>query len=261
MRVFKYFFPHISFSHAIVLGMMVVGFSGLMTNSLLAKDGVSVPINSTANKKVGPSFDIVHAKVSATDKWLVFHMHVTGKAGAKHPKANGKLAKAPVYSYVWPTNLDSSVVGFEKEQGILALAVTSHPDFDDTPLYDENSDGNLDNDGGKWHSHWVVLVKDKACGAGLKVKDIPAGSNPKLPATWPGFPILLDSPGFSPLLKSSQVEVRVPLSLIGQKKGFAYDGVTSGLEVNESIHAPLLCVKDVFKIASGDLSLPGSVTR
>ena len=216
-------------------------------------------ITVKSDRKVEPAFDIVHAKVSATDKWLVFHMHVSGMAGKKRPKAAGTLAKAPVFSYVWPTNLDSSAVGFDREQGILALAVTSHPDFDDTPLFDENNDGDLDNDGGDWHSHWVVLVKDKSCGAGLKVKDIPEGSKPKLPATWPGFPIFLDSPGFSPKLSKKSVEVRVPLALIGQKKGFSYDGVTSGLQVNESIHAPLLCVKDVFKIASDDLSLPGKV--
>lgn len=42
-------------------------------------------------------------------------------------------------------------------------------------------------------------------------------------------------------------------------KGIAFDGVTSGLRVNESAHAPLLCVVDVFDVASGDLSLPGKV--
>jgi len=239
------------------LGAVLAGIVGV--SSVLAKDESG--IQAKGNKGIQAAFDIVHAKVSANDKWLVFHMHVTGKAGVKHPTPAGKLSKAPVYSYVWPTNLDSSAVGFDENQGILALAVTSHPDFDDTPLYDENADGDLDNDGGNWHSHWVVLVKDKACGAGLKVKDIPEGTTPKLPATWPGFPILLDSPGFSPQMSKSKVEVRVPLALIGQKKGFQYDAVTSGLEVHESIHAPLLCVKDVFKVASGDLSLPGHVKR
>lgn len=240
-----------------ILAMM----SGFFSGSLMAEDGTTVPIKSLSDKKVTGAFDVVHAKVSATDKWLVFHMHVNGKAGVKLPETTGKLANSQVFSYVWPTNLDSSLVGFDKKQGILALAVTSHPDFDDTPLYDENNDGNLENDGKKWHSHWVVLVKDKSCGGGLKVKDIPAGTTPKLPLTWPGFPILLDSPGFSPQLSETGVEVRVPLGLIGQEKGFNYDAVTAGLQVNESIHAPLLCVKDVFKIASGDLSLPGSVAR
>ena len=37
----------------------------------------------------------------------------------------------------------------------------------------------------------------------------------------------------------------------------SFDGVTAGLRVNASVHAPLLCVVDVFKIASGNLGLPG----
>ena len=41
--------------------------------------------------------------------------------------------------------------------------------------------------------------------------------------------------------------------------GASYDGVTSALKVNANIHAPLLCVTDVFDVASGDLSLPGKV--
>ena len=37
--------------------------------------------------------------------------------------------------------LDAGAVGFDRGAGILALAVTAHPDFDDTPLFDENGDG------------------------------------------------------------------------------------------------------------------------
>lgn len=36
---------------------------------------------------------------------------------------------------------DASTVGFDADAGILALAVTAHPDFDNTPLFDENGDG------------------------------------------------------------------------------------------------------------------------
>jgi hypothetical protein len=38
-------------------------------------------------------------------------------------------------------------------------------------------------------------------------------------------------------------------------------GVTAALRVNASVHNPLLCVVDVFKVASGDLSLPGKVNQ
>ena len=41
--------------------------------------------------------------------------------------------------------------------------------------------------------------------------------------------------------------------------GVAFDGVMAGLRVNADLHAPLLCVVNVFDVASGDLSLPGRV--
>ena len=53
--------------------------------------------------------------------------------------------------YVFPTSLKSEDVGFGQVEGIVALALTSHPDFDDTPLWDENTDGTFDNDGIIWH--------------------------------------------------------------------------------------------------------------
>lgn len=189
-------------------------------------------------------------------------MAVSGKAGASKPSKTGKLAGSTVFSYVWPTTMDPSVVGFEPKAGILAFAVTAHPDFDDTPLFDENGDGDLQNDGDLWHSHWVVLTQDDACGKGaLKVVDIPKGAKPALPKTWPGLPILIDSPGWSPSFKNETVEVRVPFDNIGHVTAAGFDGVTSALRVNASVHNPLLCVVDVFKVASGDLSLPGKVNQ
>lgn len=206
------------------------------------------------------SFDIVQAKVEAGDNWLTFRMHASAAAGEVRPTATGQLAGASVFAYVWPTSLDTASVGFAAEQGILAMTVTAHPDFDDTPLFDENGDGDLENDGNVWHSHWVVLAPDDACGAGaLKVKDIPEGTSPKLPATWPGLPLLIDSPGYSPSLQKEAVSVRVPFRGAKELAGVAFDGVTAGLRVNANVHAPLLCVVDVFDIASDDLSLPGKV--
>jgi hypothetical protein len=93
------------------------------------------------------------------------------------------------------------------------------------------------------------------------VKDIPAGTTPRLPETWPGVPLLIDSPTYPTVLGGDQVEVRVPASVIGAAEGMRFDGVTSALQVNANLHAPLLCITDVFDVASGDLSLPGRVTR
>ncbi|RED48621.1 hypothetical protein DFP90_107125 [Aestuariispira insulae] len=208
-----------------------------------------------------PAFDIVETRVIADKNNLVFSIKTAGIAGSLKPTATGNLAGSEVYAYVWPTSLDSSLVGFEKEQGILAFTVTAHPDFDDTPLFDENADGDKGNDGDLWHSHWVVLTPDEACGkGGLKVRDIAEGTTPKLPKTWPGLPILIDSPGWSPTLEGKEISVTVPFEEVGTGLGDQFDGVTSALRVNRNIHNPLLCVSAVFDIASGDLSLPGGIS-
>jgi len=240
---------------------VLISFS--TTNAALAdskhKDGIHSP--QQTQKKLAP-FDIVHTKISTEGNTAVFHMKVAGKAGSSKPTATGKLAGSTVFSYVWPVSINSYEVGFEKDAGILALAVTVHPDFDDTPLYDENGDGNTSNDGNVWHSHWVVLQPNEQCGKGaLGVVDIPEGSKPRLPATWPGLPILLDSPGWDPVFNKDTVEVRVAFADIGIVDGASFDGVTAGLRVNQSVHSPLLCVVDVKDIASGDLTLPGKVNN
>ena len=207
-----------------------------------------------------PTFDIVHARVTRENNIATFHMGVAARAGDSKPVPTGQLAGSKVFSYVWPTSLNSGSVGFEDDAGILALAVVSHPDFDDTPLYDENADNNPTNDGDVWHSHWVVLQPNEQCGEGaLGVVDIPEGTVPRLPKTWPGLPILLDSPGWNPTFNAGTVEVKVAFEHSVDLAGVNYDGVTAGLRVNQSVHAPLLCVVDVMDIASGDLSLPGEV--
>lgn len=219
-------------------------------------------IKSLKSKATLAPYDIVLTRITTESNIATFHMSVSGKAGKSKPMPIGQLAGSNVFSYVWPTSIDSYVVGFENKAGILALAVTSHPDFDDTPLYDENSDGNTMNDGNIWHSHWVVLQPNEKCGkGGLGVVDIPKGIKPRLPKTWPGLPILLDSPGWSPTFDSETVEVRVPFDNIGIVNNTSFDGVTAGLRVNQSVHAPLLCVVNVMDIASGDLSMPGRVNQ
>ena len=236
--------------------------AALLTTSAIAHDHSQGGIQSKPAKAVKAPFDIIHSKISLQGNVATFHMAVSGKAGQSRPAKTGKLAGSSVFSYVWPTSLDPSEVGFEAKAGILALAVTSHPDFDDTPLFDENGDGDPKNDGNLWHSHWVVLQPDNACGKdALKVVDIPPGSTPKLPKTWPGLPLLLDSPGYSPIFKGEMVEVKVPFDRADAIAAASFDSVTAGLRVNASMHNPLLCVVNVFKVASGNLSLPGKVNQ
>lgn len=217
-------------------------------------------VNDGHGDAVNASFDVVRATVRRDGDALVFAMQVSGEAGASRPNSKGQLATSEIFSYVWPTKLNSSSVGFEADQGILAFAVTAHPDFDDTPLYDEDRNGKKDDDGNVWHGHWVVLTPDDVCGPGaLKIKDIPEGQKPKLPTTWPGLPILIDSPDVAPKIAGQTVEVRVPFAQSTEMRDVAFDGVTAGLQVNANVHAPLVCVRNVFDVGSNDLSLPGRV--
>lgn len=217
-------------------------------------------LSAEAGNAERAAYDVIHAKVMTDGRTAAFRMALAGEPGAVRPDPAGQLAGAPVHAYVWPTTLDPATVGFPSGAGILALAVTSHPDFDDTPLYDEDGDGDRGNDGRLWHSHWVVLGPDDACGEGaLKVIDIAEGETPPLPATWPGLPILIDSPGWDPVFADDTLEVRVAFDDIGAVREARFDAVTSGLRVNADVHAPLLCIEDVFDVASGDLSLPGEV--
>lgn len=230
---------------------------GNQSGHAIIQDGAI--LSKSDNTKIA-SFDILAAHVHRDKNVVTFHMTTNGIAGANKAKSAGQLGGAPAHAYVWPTSLDASTVGFDEGAGILAIVAATHPDFDDTPLYDENLDGDVANDGNVWHSHWVVLAPTEACGPGaLAVKDIPEGTEPKLPATWPGFPILLDSPGFTPVFDGPEVKINVAFNQDIDLEGVSYDGVTAALKVNVDVHAPLFCVSDVFDIASGDLSLPGKV--
>jgi hypothetical protein len=225
--------------------------------TLLAPGFVQAEVTSPADAGKLASFDILSAEVTRSGTTLTFRMTTSGPAGADTPAPTGALAGAPVHAYVWPTSLDPATVGFEPGSGILALAATSHPDFDDTPLYDENGDGDPANDGLAWHSHWVVLVPSEDCGPGaLAVRDIPDGATPQLPKTWPGLPLYIDSPEAKPVFDGPVVSLALD---VDGAQGATYDGVTSALRVNANLHAPLLCVTDVFDVASGDLSLPGKI--
>lgn len=207
--------------------------------------------------------DITDAGVRYLDdlQLLVFEQEVAGTAGATTPEARGAMDGAPVLGYVFPTSLDPEDVGFAPGEGVVALAATSHPDFDDTPLWDENGDGTYDNDGVRFHTHWVVLVPDDRVGGGLTAKETQRIEQ-ELPPTNPGMPMYLDSPGFSVVLDGDIVRVLVPLDRVGGRRDFSFDAVTAYMEVNTSDESrPLLGVYHVYEVLSGDLSLPYQVSE
>ncbi|MFT3795073.1 hypothetical protein [Flavobacterium sp.] len=200
----------------------------------------------------------------------IWEIKVEGQAGATTPKPAGSLNGAPVLGYVFPTTLHPSDVGFNKTDGILALALTSHPDFDDSPLWDESADGNYDNDGIVWHPHWVVLVEDKRVGGGYSVKEFKKDDKSVvLPKINPGMPMYMDSPGYNVVTQNNAIRVIVPDYRINNKTDFKFDALSCYMEVSTGEGGshegagpkPMLGVYKVYHIASGNLSLPYSVKK
>lgn len=229
----------------------------------------SAPAQAQQSVYKGPDFDLSAASVThMTDlDLLVFEQRVAGTAGGTTPKPHGSLDGAPVLGYVFPTSLKSTDVGFGATDGIVALAVTSHPDFDDTPLWDENGDGNYGNDGLRWHTHWVVLTKDSRVPGGLSVKEFRKADAVVLPPTNPGMPMYMDSPGHAVSARGNTLKVLVPAGRV-KTAAFKYDAVTCYMQVSapKDGHAPgaakpMLGVYEVFDVLSGKLTLPYDVVR
>jgi hypothetical protein len=230
--------------------------SSLKTDARPTTQPVAVPVAQATSQVVptpeSPDLEVLSTRVRyLTDSdLLVFEQTVRGTADG-----------APVLGYVFPTTLSPEDAGFGAAEGILALAVTSHPDFDDTPLWDENNNSNYADDGIVFHSHWVVLVKDDRVPGGLSVKQFnETDPGIVLPPTNPGMPMYLDSPGFSVVLKDNTLSVLVPAQRIHSKTDFKFDGVVAYMQVNASNeNLPMLGVYQAYSVSSGDLSLPYSV--
>ncbi len=219
----------------------------------LAKD--PTPLDPSAD------FRLKHATVGyrADLDLVVFELQVEGTAGGTYPRAAGQLDGAPVLGYVFPTSLRPEQVGFAPGEGVVALAATSHPDFDDTPLFDENGDGDYGDagDGRLFHVHWVVLAKDDRVAGGLSVKSVVGDVQDALPPTAPGMPIYLDSPGHAVVTRESRLRIAVPRWRIRDLDSFDYDAVVAYMQVNTSEDdLPMLGVYEVYSVLSGDLSLP-----
>ena len=207
-----------------------------------------------------PTFEIAGADAQylATTDTFVLSMSVAGEAGAVEPEPLGQVDGATVLGYVFPTTIPPEAIGFRDVTGTVALAVTSHPDFDDTPLWDETMDGDYGNDGGWYHVHWVVLTEDGASGAGLSV---PSALDPTaLPPTAP-MPMYLDSPGYHAFARGGSLSVLVPGWHLRGVSSFSYDAVTARMVVDASGAGPVLRVEQVYDVLSGDLSLPRRVSR
>ncbi len=248
-------------SHAKMKSFFLAGTLMLASSMLFPREslGQATPLPVTNDLLIREA-RITH--VAALDV-LHFTMRVKGSAGATQPEPRGTMDGAPVLAYVFPTTLKPEDVGFRNATGVVALAITSHPDFDDTPLWDENGNANYDDDGLVFHTHWVVLGSDERVPGGLAVVEIKKEDAAKvLPPTAPGMPMYLDSPGFNVRLARNALHVVVPVPRVGGMKKFNFDAVSAYMEVNTSDSSrPLLGVYEVYSVLSGDLSLPYTVQK
>ena len=189
---------------------------------------------------------------------VVFSMELKASPSLVVPKPAGDLNGAPVLGYVFPTSLKAADVGMGDAEGIVALAITSHPDFDDTPLWDENANGRYDDDKATYHTHWVLLTKDDRVPGGLAVKEFKKDDKTVvLPPTNCGMPMYLDSAGHSVVERGNTLKALVPAYYLRHKTDFKFDGVACYMQVNTScMSRPMLGVYQVYSVASKDLSLP-----
>ncbi|WP_276483863.1 hypothetical protein [Paraflavitalea pollutisoli] len=252
----------------LLAGAILAGFSalaGIDCDSCQQGKAKKSTINET-------DYVITAATITHNKKWgqLEFEIIVQGQAGRSFSKAAGQMNGAPVDGYVFPTTLSSEDIGFSKTDGIVALALTAHPDFDDTPLWDEDGDGNYGNDKIVWHPHWVVLVADKRVPGGLSVKEFdPKDKSVVLPKTNPGMPMYMDSPGFQVVTEGKAIRIVVPDYRVRFKTNFKFDAVGAYMQLYTGEgggHAsdgkmPMLGVYKVYSVLSKKLTLPYQVKQ
>lgn len=207
--------------------------------------------------ELGLTLQAAEGRYDASVDTFVMTMNVRTAVATNVPSPNGELDGAPVLGYVFPTTIPPAEVGFTNVDGLLALAVTSHPDFDDTPLWDESGDADFANDGAVYHVHWAVLVDDEDSTGGLSV---PGAVAAELPPTAP-MPMALDSPGYHAFARGDALHVLIPGWHLGGVEQFSFDAVTARMHVDASGPGPVLRVDEVVDVLSGDLSLPMSVSR
>jgi len=211
----------------------------------------SAPINTPP--AFNDNLDIEGTSATLINGTIVFEQVVKGQAAGTVVPVHNSLNGAAVLANVFPTTLNSSDIGFDADQGTVALAVTRHPDFDDTP---NASDG-----GGVAHAHWVVLTTGVAGYPGLAVKPLDVSAT--RPTTHPGvnsFPIFIDSPGFVVTAVDHTITVDVPIAAVNNRTDFQFDTLTAFLEVHTDAAEPLLGVYQAYEVFGGDLTtLPFNV--
>ncbi len=161
--------------------------------------------------------------------------------------------------YLFPTTLSPTDIGFGNVSGTVALAIMSHPDYDDTPLWDENRDSDYHNDGAEYHTHWVILRNDQlTVRRSFRGKNIVPLTAPRRGNNLGSAPIMyLDSPGFPVTITDDTIQVLVPAQRVSHNITFGYNGVTVEHKRSLSDGRPILRKTTIFDIRSrGETSSP-----
>ncbi len=246
--------------HRFIRKTMLSGMIAMVTVFTAVSAQAAHPINDPPAE----NDNLILESASATlkpDGTIVFKQTVAGQAG-ETPITQFGLNGAAVLGYVFPTSLNSADIGFGPDLGTVALAITQHPDFDDTPNADENGNGDMGDDGAEPHSHWVVLVPSdtqyNGVAVNLAVKPLDLG-DPSVtkPTTHPGAPfaIHIDSPDFAVSTDGGMIQVDVPPLALPGGTEFTFSALTAFLEVHGTApntdNDPLLGVYKVYSSTDG----------
>ena len=94
-----------------------ISLSTIITATIVNVSAVNAhEIQSDVSSDVNLAFDITTASATTDGRLTTFAMELAGVAGSVKPESIGQLTGSKVQSYVWPTDLDPSTVGFDKKQ-------------------------------------------------------------------------------------------------------------------------------------------------
>ncbi len=195
---------------------------------------------------------------------LVLSIKVKGKAGGTTPDSLGDINNAGILTYLFTTSLKAEDIGFSKTEGLVALAITSHPDLDFSPLWDENNNGVYNDDGRSWQAHWVILVKEERVGGGYAVKELKNEDQTiMLPKTAAGnVPVCLDSPGFQVVMKDHTIKVVIPSNRINNKLDFKFNAMSCYMTYNVSDpNLPKMGIRNIYYTAAEKTAMPYLVKK
>jgi hypothetical protein len=212
----------------------------------------------------GENLEVLSAKANYNSglKELVLSIKVKGEAGGTTPDSLGRIDGAGILSYLFTTNLTAEDIGFSKTEGIVALALTSHPDFDFSPLWDENNNGIYNDDGRSWQAHWVILVKEARVAGGYAVKELDKEDKTiKFPMTAAfNISVYMDSPGFQVVAKDHTIKVVIPSYRINNKTDFKFNAMSCYMTYNTSDpNLPIIGIRNIYYKISETMDMLYSV--